>query len=353
VFKGRSLFVSLSLLKRLTKSEADAVLAHEMAHFSGGDTQFSKQLAPLLTRYVVYMQALYAGALSRPIFYFMLSYWSMFQLSLSRTRRERELRADRLSAEATSADSVANALVKVAAYSRYRARVEQGLFERDRAHSGLDIAHAVAVGFAEYARGATLTEDLKAEGAVPHPFDSHPSLTERFENVGLHMENDSMAERVVGTDAQTWFSEIGDAERIEGELWKAYEARFRSAHEEALAYRYLPANDNERAHVERFFPPVSIAGKEQAIDIDCEQLRYGEWPSALPWSAITQMAVKEKTFRGKVLSVSIEGEGSTKTRELPLTKLAEPEEAVLAVIGRYYARARAAKEHNEQALKSA
>ena len=39
VLTGRTLFVSLSLLKRLDKGEADAVLAHEMAHFSGGDTQ--------------------------------------------------------------------------------------------------------------------------------------------------------------------------------------------------------------------------------------------------------------------------------------------------------------------------
>ena len=67
VFQGRSLFVSLSLLKRLSKQEADAILAHELAHFSGGDTEYSKRLAPLLSRYASYMALLYGSALSRPV----------------------------------------------------------------------------------------------------------------------------------------------------------------------------------------------------------------------------------------------------------------------------------------------
>jgi Zn-dependent protease with chaperone function len=165
VFHGRSLFVSLSLLKRLSKQEADAILAHELAHFSGGDTEYSKRIAPLLSRYASYMALLYGSALSRPVFYFMLFYWSMLQLSLGRESRERELRADKIAADATSPASVGHALLKVAAYSCYRARVEQGLFERNRAHSDLDIAHGVAVGFVDYARGQRLTHDLE-EGSA-------------------------------------------------------------------------------------------------------------------------------------------------------------------------------------------
>jgi Zn-dependent protease with chaperone function len=174
--QGRSLFVSLSLLKRLEKHEADAILAHEMAHFSGGDTVYSKKLAPVLSRYATYLEGLYEGGLSRPVFYFMLFYWSLFHLSLGKERRERELRADKLAADMTSSASVANALLKVAAYASYRARVENKLFERNSTHSNLDIAHSVAVGFTEYARSPQLGGDIEIEGAFPHPFDSHPSL---------------------------------------------------------------------------------------------------------------------------------------------------------------------------------
>ena len=127
VLRGRTLFVSLSLLKRLAKPEADAILAHEAAHFSGGDTEYSKKTSPMLARFQNYLQALHEGGLSRPVFSFMLLYWSLLQLGLSRSSREREFRADKLAAEATSPASMANALCKVAAYSSYRGRVEASL----------------------------------------------------------------------------------------------------------------------------------------------------------------------------------------------------------------------------------
>lgn len=349
VFDGRSLFVSLSLLKRLSKPEADAVLAHEMAHFSGDDTAYSRKLAPLLSRYVMYMEALYSSLLSRPIFYFMLCYFALFQISLGRQRRERELRADRLAADATSPESIGNSLLKIAAYSRYRERVEQGLFERNSAHSNLDLAHSVAVGFVEYARGQRLAEDLQAEHAIPHPFDSHPSLGERFRNVGLAAPNEGVADVVIRTEAQTWFQEIGDAERIEKELWEAYAARFRAAHEEALAYRYRPSNDAERTLVERYFPPVTIAGKKpesHALHVDCEKLHDPRWEGPVAWEAIAELSADDKTFRGKVLTLTVTVDGATKKLELPLKELAEEPDAVLAVIGRYYTRALAAKQQN-------
>jgi Zn-dependent protease with chaperone function len=346
MFEGRSLFVSLSLLKRLSKPEADAVLAHEMAHFSGDDTSYSRKLSPLLSRYIDYMETLYDSALSRPIFYFMLCYFSLFQISLGRRRRERELRADRIAASVTSPESVGNALLKVAAYSRYRERVEQGLFERDKAHSNLDLAHSVAVGFVDYARGQSLAEDLQAEHAIPHPFDSHPSLGERFQNVGLAASHEGAADVVVSTHAQTWFHEIGDAEQIEKRLWKAYAARFRAAHEESLAYRYRPSNDAERALVERYFPALTIASKvagSRGLQIDCVTVCAPAWEAPVMWEAVTDLAVNDKTFRGKVLTFSIRIEDKASKLEVPLKELAEGPDAVVEVVGRYYTRALAAK----------
>jgi Zn-dependent protease with chaperone function len=347
VFQGRSLFVSLSLLKRMTKPEADAVLAHEMAHFSGDDTSYSKKLSPLLTRYATYLQALYNGALSRPVFYFMLFYWSMFQISLGKRQRQRELRADKQAAEITSPESMGNALLKVAAYSCYRARVENNLFKRQTVHSNLDIAHSVAVGFIDYARGPELDDDLKAEHAIPHPFDSHPSLGERFANVGW-TPGGSVADVVVNTEAQSWYNEIGGAERIEGALWDAYEARFAAAHEEALAYRYLPSNDTERAHVERFFPPVTVpaktdASEQHALHIDCEKVRYDAWPSEIRWHDVTDLSVEDKTFRGKILTVRFSADGKRDKIELPFKHLAENHDVVIALFSRYYARSVAAR----------
>ena len=127
-----------------------------MAHFSGGDTEYSKRTSPLLSRFRTYLGALHEGGLSWPVFNFMLLYWSLVQLALSTSSRAREIRADRLAADATSPTSMASALCRVAAYSSYRARVEANLFNRNSGHDHLDIGSRVAAGFMEYARGPHL-----------------------------------------------------------------------------------------------------------------------------------------------------------------------------------------------------
>ena len=93
-YEGRTLFASLSLLKALSRSEADAVLAHELGHFSGEDTLYSRRTSPLLGKYIHYLDALYKGVISRPVFYFMFFFWNLYQISLNKLRREREFRAD-------------------------------------------------------------------------------------------------------------------------------------------------------------------------------------------------------------------------------------------------------------------
>ncbi|HZI07965.1 MAG TPA: M48 family metallopeptidase, partial [Archangium sp.] len=81
---GRTLYVSLSLLRLLERSEADAVLAHEMGHLLGGDTGHSKRLAPMLAHFGHYLEALRGGVLTLPIYHFMLAYRGLFELSLGR-----------------------------------------------------------------------------------------------------------------------------------------------------------------------------------------------------------------------------------------------------------------------------
>ena len=344
VLNGRTLFVSLSLLKRLDKSEADAVLAHEMAHFSGGDTEYSKKTSPMLARFRHYLHALYQGGLSYPIFTFMLLYWSLLQLALSKSSREREFRADRLAADATSPASMANALCKVGAYSSYRARVEASLFDRDRGHDSLDIAASVAAGFVEYARGPSLVSDLSAQ-SFPHPFDSHPPLGARMAAVGVTIGNAGVANAVTATASETWFSEIGGAEAIEAKLWKAYELRFQAAHEESLAYRYLPSTLEERAHVERYFPQVQMGPKKTgpALTMDCEQLHYVEWASAVRWADVVDITAKDREFRGKALILQVQTGQGTQKLTVPLGKIADNQDEALAQIGAYYGRYMTAK----------
>jgi hypothetical protein len=322
-----------------------------MAHFSGGDTAYSTKLAPKLARYRAYLEALYGGVLSRPVFHFMLFYWSLFQLALNSTSRERELRADRIAAEQTSPASMANALYKVAAYSSYRARVEHELFGNDRGHADLDIASRVAAGFADYARGPHLKTDLAAE-RFPHPFDSHPPMAVRLQAVGVQPRRSGIADSLAAVAGQTWFDEIGDAERIEQGLWSAYEGRFQAAHAASLAYRYLPSTPEERAHVEQYFPPVQFAGKQGGVvcTMDCLQIQYDDWAAPVAWADVVKVSSAENTFTGKVLAFKVEIAGrGTETVKLPLRKLADKDDEILGRIGSYYDRFLNAKAYQSQA----
>ena len=90
--------------------------------------------------------------------------------------RQREFRADAIAAGATSPADMGRALLKVIAYSSYRARIEQELFSANVRQEQVGIAARVENGFTTYATSSSLLGDLGAM-QFPHPFDSHPKPT--------------------------------------------------------------------------------------------------------------------------------------------------------------------------------
>ncbi|MCP3097963.1 M48 family metallopeptidase [Myxococcus sp. K15C18031901] len=342
---GRTLFVSISLLRLLERSEAEAVLAHEMGHLLGGDTGHSKRLAPMLAHFGDYLRALHEGGLTRPVFYFMRAYRGLFELSLGRSRRASELAADRLAAGVTSGQDIARSLVKVGAYSSFRDRVEAKLFAHDAQHEAVAIAQRVSHGFSEYAQSDAVNEDLI--GAVtPHPFDSHPPLAVRMENVGARLSSEDMTQVLLEPVASSWATTILDADGIEGRLWGVYEARFSEAHDLALAYRYEPATDAEREHVEKHFPPLTFEGKEPGFEarMDFAQVSYEEWEAPVHFDEVASAATAERMFK-KYLDLQISGEGRSKLkRSICLSKLQDPD-ALLRAFERYLGRHKVMREH--------
>lgn len=342
---GRTLFVSLSLLRLLERSEAEAVLAHEMGHLLGGDTGHSKRLAPKLAHFGHYLQQLYDGGMTRPVFYFMMAYRGLFELSLGRSRRASELAADRLAAGVTSGQDIARSLVKVGAYASFRDRVEAKLFAQDEQHQTVAIADRVAHGFSAYAQSDTVHDDL--QGAVtPHPFDSHPPLAARMENVGAHLNPEDMVRLLLEPVTSSWADTVQDADAIEARLWGAYEARFAQAHDLSLAYRYEPSTEEERAHVEKHFPPLVFEGKEAGFDVqmDYAQVSYGDWEAPILFEQIASATTADRMFK-KYLDLEVPGEGRFKSRRsICLSKLREPD-ALLQAFERYLSRHRIMKEH--------
>lgn len=110
--QGRTLFISLPLLRVLGRAEADAVLAHELAHFSGGDTAYSAALGPKLVQYDQYSAMMHAGGVTRFAYYLLRLYRVIFEFAHKRDSREREFVADRMAAKLVSARAIVTALIK-------------------------------------------------------------------------------------------------------------------------------------------------------------------------------------------------------------------------------------------------
>lgn len=339
--RGRSLFVSLPLLRMLSRNEADAVLAHEMAHFSGGDTAFSAAMGPKLVAYAHYMSALGQNLLTVLASFVLNLFRAAFELALSNASRAREFAADRTAAGIVSGEAIARSLIKVSAYSAYRNTVEQSLFEQREKHEGpLDLAGRVAHGLVAFAHSPDF-QSVVTDAATPHPFDSHPPLQQRMQQVGAVYPASAFAGIVEQAPADTWIDLIHDAASIETPLWQQYESHFAAEHEQQLAYRYEPSNDAELALVLRYFPGVEIAQKKGGpVRISHRGIETPD--AAVEWDQVSQVQYDDGSF-GTVDTLTITHPergtlGMSKTTKLKLSFSAQARESFKQSLGRYWQR---------------
>ncbi len=335
---GRSLYVSVPLLRLLSATEADAVLAHELGHFRGGDTAESAKLNPALIRYDTYLARIGGDLVARPAFFLMRMFRAVFELARMRSSREREFVADRVSVEATSTDDLARALLKIVAYASHRDAVEQALFEKDEQHaaSALALQERMQEGLVTHATSAAFLKRVEGR-AIPHPFDSHPPLEERLARLGSALRvSDTQAILASPPDA-TWVDAREALGAIEERLWGEYEERFTRAHEESLAYRYLPEGDAERAVVERRFPPREFPTKGGGRVALTATTLVSEGGEVVSLAEVSSAAVRDGTFSTQLV-LTTEGR---RTVTVNLSRI-PAREAFKAAFAAYWGRARAA-----------
>jgi Zn-dependent protease with chaperone function len=341
-YHGRTLYVSLSLLKQMSGSEADAVLAHEMAHFSGNDTVYSKKISPLLVRYGHYLEALYQGGITRPIFYFMNCFRALYELSLGRLSRQREFRADRIAAEVTSPRDFAGAMLRIAAYSKFRGEVQQNLFKQEQVLATANISEQIEQGFQQFAVNFAAKHDFR-ELETSHPFDSHPPTLERLAAIGTPYAPQTFDAMLAVPGDGRWYARIEHAEQLEAQMWSEFEERFRSFHEQTLAYRFLPETDQEREIVVKAFPEVAILGTEGSLVVDHGGLNYPGWASRIDFGEITRFHIDDN----KVLSIHFERNGKQKEK-LKMRTFGHRQQDALDAINLYFGRYSSAVAYQEQ-----
>jgi Zn-dependent protease with chaperone function len=346
--EGRTLYVSLPLLRILDQQEADAVLAHELEHFAGGDTRDHATLGPLLAHYASYSLSMHSMVLTRVVAYLLDFYRVIFEIAMMRSSREREFAADRAAAKTTSLQAMTHALIKISAYAAYQDKIQGTLFAQDRRHDGaLDIAGQIAVGLRAFGQSAEFADVLRA-GEVPHPFDSHPPLSERMRSVGHVVDETRFADIVAHRPGTTWADAVNDADAIEARLWRAYENDFSEMHEESLAYRYLPSTEEETALVVRHFPPVRFALKRGGhIEVNHAGIVHPQTGVLIGWERVAGLQFDEPVFRANRLTVKHPEKGmlGAKSTRISIAIARDERDRLGEALGRYWIRHQAARNH--------
>ena len=335
--EGRMLYVSLPLLKQFDGEEADAVIAHEMAHFSGEDTLYSARIAPLLIQYGQHLDKLNSNAVSKPVAWFLMSMRAFFELSLSRSSREREVRADRIATEVTSGRSLAGALVRLAMYLECRSVVEERLITTRDLNEKTSARVLVESRLATFAHEHAQSFDPLNRRA-PHPFDTHPPLADRLAGSGLTLDGPSLIKLVAPKGDGRAYADIGRAEEREVASWAPIDTALLGERRFRLAHIFSPCNEEELAVVIEFFPGLRIDGKNESLVIDHRMLNASTWQSPIPFASIVSIEVE----RGQALLIRHVVEGSTRACKLLLTGFPDRGQQIPALVTSYLQRHRLA-----------
>lgn len=199
--KGRTLCLSAPLLRILKADELKAVLAHELAHFTGLDTQYSTRFYPVYRGTQSALRAIYELEKSGSEFgkYMLLpqllsvgileGYLWIFANLERKISREREMRADIVAANLVGNEALGSALKKVYGYGNLWSQVaEKSLL--NSLHEG-KMYKNFCQSFLEYTyQQPELIEAMVRDSSYTpsHPTDTHPQLGPRLSALGVSHE---------------------------------------------------------------------------------------------------------------------------------------------------------------------
>ena len=344
VLQGRTLYLSLPMLKILTMAEADAVLGHELAHFSGADTYWSRKISPLMSKFGIYLDALSTG-LSIVVGLFMLMFWKLYMLSLRKSSREREFRADAVGGSVTSADAAKRALIKASSYCNYRAATVNSLLSQKKLHPDLQLAQLLEQGYPDSLKA--FTQDEKAASSeIPHPFDTHPPLSQRLQHLGFDpaaaLKEDVLHEPI----SDSWFNAIPEAANLEKSMWEQQQKSLQDFHSENLAWRLRPDGPEEEAQVLLHFPNRTFRKKDGAeATLSYDRIRVASWDAPIIFSLIQSASIDSTLTNKQRLTLVFKHmeSGKKKTIQFYPADFKNNEGEMLSFFKHYYSRHKTAE----------
>ena len=223
---GRTLYCSLPFCRLMSIDEINGVIGHELGHFKGLDTEFSEKFYPIYrgtANALAELQQTQGVSLlpMLPAIAVLTFFYDAFAIAENTHSRKREFAADREGANASSAESLASALIKVHAIAPYWAQYQEISLEMIQDGK---IYVNVSRDFAEAVQKSANAEILDgiAESRVSHPTDSHPPLAARLESLNVQLQ--SVASRSLDLQPEMPANRlISDADNLEEEISEAHQ----------------------------------------------------------------------------------------------------------------------------------
>jgi len=208
---GETLYLPACALRALDPAQLEAVIGHELAHFRGADLAFTERFLP---GFVALRNAIEhvspdeleqsdistVGRLAKiPAHLLMQSIATTLVFAVNRIRREREFEADRVGAQVTSPEALAQALVSFSllmfSWTTFRSGNAQYLGS-GRARRNLCVDYLMSVGSLLGQPDRDVIREMVLSSRLTHPTDTHPSLHERVRALGF--DPDTLFEKSVG-----------------------------------------------------------------------------------------------------------------------------------------------------------
>lgn len=196
-YDSRTLCISAPLLHALNLEELKAIIAHELAHFTGEDLVYSRRFYPVYRGTSTALNDManvgssgseHSGwmilALIVPM-WILRSYLEVFARIERRISRRRELRADSLGAKVSSTSTMASALVKVYTYGAlWGQHSEEWIVEA--LNEGKVFSNISNLFVQVFAPEESLLKQIVQDSSsrLTHPTDTHPSLKDRLSALG-------------------------------------------------------------------------------------------------------------------------------------------------------------------------
>ena len=232
--KGRVLYLPLPFMVYMTRPEAEAVLGHELSHFSGADTEYNKHFASIYSAAAHNLHAVdsatdgaggrgFMSLVAKPAMMFGIYYLDAFDLAVQYWNREREFAADRMGAAIAGNEAVALSLLRVGALTPCVYRALGDCWNAGDNQSGGVLHRMVEL---VQAHGLEDPADYLEE-QQSHPMDSHPVTCQRLEALGALVTKE-LLERAQSREESGLLRELG----LDGEIRLALETEFFQAAQE-------------------------------------------------------------------------------------------------------------------------